>query len=128
MPDGEHVGSSGGEEVKRTVPYSHLLDVQRVAEYEDVQRDYTDPETDCRVSANVGDLMAVALAAAGSFAFCIGGRTACETDFLAASGATFPPVPIEELERFNRETMRDFMDESAEHERYRKIAKFFHRR
>ena len=72
--------------------------------------------------------MAAALAAAGSFALCIGGFTPCETDYLAASGAVFPPVPVEELERFNRETMRDFMDEAAEHERYRKIAKFFHGR
>ena len=86
-----------------------------------------DPEIDCRVSANVGDIMAAALAAAGSFAFCIGGCTACETDYLAASGAVFPPVPIEELERFNRETMREFMDEAAEHERYAKIARFFRR-
>lgn len=113
--------------MSRTIPYSHIRDVQRVAEYEDAKRDYTDPETDCRVSANAGDLMAVALAAAGSFAFCMGGRTPCETDYLAASGATFPQVPIEELERFNRETMRDFMDEAAEHERYRKIALFFRR-
>ena len=51
---------------------------------------------------------------------------ACETDYLAASGAVFPPVPVEELERFNRETLREVMDEVAEHERYRKIAKFFH--
>lgn len=113
--------------MSRTIPYSHIRDVQRVAEYEDAKRDYTDQETDCRVSANVGDIMAAALAAAGSFAFCVGGCTPCETDYLAASGAVFPPVPVEELERFNRETMRDFMDEAAEHERYRKIASFFRR-
>lgn len=100
-------------------------DTQRHAR--DTEDSPTDPDTNCRVSANVGDLMAAALAAAGSFAFCVGGCTPCETDYLAASGATFPPVPIEELERFNRETMRDFMDEAAEHERYRKIALFFRR-
>ena len=54
------------------------------------------------------------MAAAGSFALCIGGFTPCETDYLAASGAVFPPVPVEDLDRFNRETMRDFMDEAAE--------------
>jgi hypothetical protein len=113
--------------MNRTIPYRHTRDVQRVAEYEDAKRDYTDPETDCRVSANVGELVEVELAAAGSFAFCVGGCTPCETDYLAARGATFPSVPIEELERFNRDTMRDFMDEAAEHERYRKIALFFRR-
>lgn len=103
----------------------HADDVQRVAAYAEAAN--IDPDVDCRVSANVGDLMAAALAAAGSFAFCVGGCTPCETDYLAASGATFPPVPIEELERFNRETMREYMDEAAEHERYRRIALFFRR-
>ena len=88
---------------------------------------HTSEDIDCRVSANVGDIMAAALAAAGSFAFCIGGCTPCETDYLAASGAVFPPVPVEELERFNRETMREFMDEAAEFDRYRRIAMFFRR-
>ena len=86
---------------------------------------HTGDDVDCRVSANVGDIMAAALAAAGSFALCVGGRTPCETDYLAASGAVFPPVPAEELERFNRETMHDLMDEAAEHRRYEKIALFF---
>lgn len=88
---------------------------------------HTSEDIDCRVSANVGDIMAATLAAAGAFALCIGGCTPCETDYLAASGAVFPPVPVEELERFNRETMRDFMDEAADHERYAKIALFFRR-
>ncbi len=88
---------------------------------------HTGDDVDCRVSANVGDIMAAALAAAGSFAFCVGGFRPCETDYLAASGAVFPPVPVEELERFNRETMHDFMDEAAEHRRYEKIALFFRR-
>ena len=88
---------------------------------------HTGDDVDCRVSANVGDIMAAALAAAGSFALCVGGCTPCETDYLAASGAVFPTVPVEELERFNRETMRDYMDEAAEHRRYEKIALFFRR-
>ena len=101
--------------------------------FDDVRRSagpesyHTPDDVDCRITANVGDIMAAALAAAGAYALCIGGCTPCETDYLAASGAVFPPVPVEELERFNRETMRDFMDEAAEHERYRKIALFFRR-
>ena len=87
----------------------------------------TGDDVDCRVSANVGDIMAAALAAAGSFAFCVGGRTPCQTDYLAASGAVFPPVPAEELERFNRETLRPDMDEADEMRRYAAIAKFFRR-
>lgn len=102
--------------------------------FDDVRRSagpesyHTPDDVDCRVSANVGDIMAAALAAAGSYALCIGGHTACETDYLAASGATFPAdVPIAELEEFNRRTLRDDMDESAEHERYAQVALFFGR-
>lgn len=114
--------------MSKTIPYRHIRDVQRVAEHEDAKRDYTDPETDCRVSANVGDIMAAALAAAGTYAIRLGGSTACKTDYLAASGATFPAdVPIAELEEFNLRTLRDDMDESAEHERYAQIALFFGR-
>ncbi len=109
--------------MKVKTDWRHLDDVRRVSAY--AESAHIDPAIDCRVSANVGDIMAAALAAAGSFAFCIGGCTPCETDYLAASGAVFPPVPVEELERFNRETMRDFMDERAEHERYAKVARFF---
>ncbi len=111
-----------------TLKWCHVNDVQRVVEYGDSRCDLTDPETNCRVSANVGDLMAVALAAAGTYAIRLGGSTACKTDYLAASGATFPAdVPIAELEEFNRRTLRDDMDESAEHERYAQIAQFFGR-
>ena len=89
---------------------------------------HTSEDIDCRVSANVGDIMAVALAAAGTYAIRLGGSTACKTDYLAASGATFPAdVPIAELDEFNRRTLRDDMDESAEHERYAQIAQFFGR-
>ena len=111
--------------MKVKTDWRHLDDVRRVSAY--AESAHIDPEIDCRVSANVGEIMAAALAAAGAFALCIGGCTPCETDYLAASGAVFPPVPVEELERFNRETMRDFMDEAAEHERYAKIALLFMR-
>lgn len=102
--------------------------------FDDVRRSagpesfHTPDDVDCRITANVGDIMAVALAAAGTYAIRLGGSTACETDYLAASGATFPAdVPIAELEEFNRRTLRDDMDESAEHERYAQIAQFFGR-
>lgn len=112
--------------MKVKTDWRHLDDVRRVSAY--AESAHIDPEIDCRVSANVGDIMAGALAAAGAFALCIGGRTPCETDYLAASGAVFPPVPVEELERFNRATLKPVMDEADEVARYRKIATFFHGR
>lgn len=77
---------------------------------------------------NVGDMMAVMLAAAGAYAPICGGSTPCETDYLAASGATFPAsVTREEMEAFNRATLREVMDEAAEMRRYTAIAGFFGR-
>lgn len=112
-----------------TLKWCHVNDVQRVVEYGDSRRDLTDPETNCRVSANVGDLVAVALAAAGCYAIRLGGATACETDYLAASGATFPAhVTYEQMVDFNRRTLKPDMDEADEHARYRLIAGFFHGR
>lgn len=90
---------------------------------------HTPDDVDCRVSANVGDLMAAALAAAGSFAIVTGGREPCETDYLAARGATFPShVTYEQMVDFNRRTLKPDMDEADEHARYRLIACFFHGR
>lgn len=77
---------------------------------------------------NVGELLAAEMAAAGTQALVLGGQTPCETDYLAASGATFPAdVPRAELEKFNRETLREVMDEKTEMERYAAIATFFRR-
>ena len=105
--------------------WRHADDGRRHEEARDF--DPTAPGVDCRVSPNVGDLMAAAMAAAGAFALVLGGRTACETDYLAASGAVFPAVPLAELEAFNRRTLRPDMDEAAEHRRYAAIAGFFRR-
>ena len=105
--------------------WRHADDVRRHEEALDF--DPTAPGVDRRVSPNVGDLMAAAMAAAGAFALVLGGRTACETDYLAARGATFPPVPRAALEAFNRRTLRPDMDEAAEHRRYAAIAGFFRR-
>lgn len=99
--------------------------------FDDVRRSagpeayHTPEDVDCRITANVGDLMAAALAAAGSYAIRLGGSVACETDYLAASGATFPDVPIDELIAFNAETLRPVMDEHLEMRRYAAIARFF---
>ncbi len=101
--------------------------------FDDVRRSagpeayHTPEDVDCRITANVGDLMAAALAAAGSYAMTLGGRTPCETDYLAASGRTFPAVPTEVLVAFNRETLRPDMDEADEMRRYAAIARFFRR-
>ncbi|MBO7687085.1 MAG: hypothetical protein J6V72_11910, partial [Kiritimatiellae bacterium] len=72
---------------------------------------------------------AAALAAAGSYAIRLGGSVACETDYLAARGATFPAhVTYEQMVDFNCRTLKPDMDEADEHARYRLIAGFFHGR
>lgn len=79
--------------------------------------------------SSVGDMMAAAIAAAGQRVLLLGGRFACETDILAASGARFPDgIPLAELEAFNRKTMREDMTEDDEMRRYVRIASFFHSR
>ena len=81
-----------------------------------------------QTAANVGDMMAAAMAAAGMSLCDFAGRIRCETDYLAISGATFPEVSADELEAFNKKTLKPDMTESDEFERYRLIATFFHRR
>jgi hypothetical protein len=78
------------------------------------------------MTPSVGDLMAAAIAAAGQNVLLLGGRWACETDYLAACGATFPEVPLAELIEFNRRTLCEDMDEAQEMRRYSMIARFFH--
>lgn len=100
--------------------------------FEDVRRSaghevyHTPEDIDCRTTPNVGELMAAAMAAAGSIALRMGGRTACETDYLAASGARFPAsVTYEQMVAFNRRTMKPVMEESDEMARYAAIAEFW---
>lgn len=103
---------------------------------EDTQRHYKAkeegkgmfPEAHGHVSANVGEIMAVAMAEAGAYAFVLGGRKACETDYLAAQGASFPEVTNEEMMAFNRKTMKKVMEEEDEWRRYAEIAMFFKRK
>lgn len=80
------------------------------------------------IAANVGDMMAAAMAAAGMTPCNPACRIHCETDYLAISGATFPVVPLDELDAFNRKTLKPNMTEADEFARYRLIASFFHRR
>lgn len=104
--------------------WRHADDVQRVAAFAEAVP--ADPEINYRVSANVGDLMAAAIAAAGQSVLRLGGSTACETDYLAACGATFPAdVPMADLVAFNNATLQPDMDEYHEMRRYAAIAGFF---
>lgn len=105
-----------------------VKDIRRVEDYKANTILAKMPETDGKTSANVGEMMAVALAAVGAQPAYIGCETPCETDYLAASGAVFPPITAEQAEAFNRATMREEMDEIAEARRYRMIANFFHGR
>lgn len=114
--------------MKRRGMWQLVKDVRRVEDYKTATILAQMPEADNKVSANVGELMAVALAAVGALPAYIGGSTPCETDYLAASGAVFPTITMEQAEAFNRATMRDEMDEAAESRRYRMIAEFFHGR
>lgn len=74
---------------------------------------------------NMGATVAAALAAVGARGLVQGGAYPVETDYLAAQGATFPPVPVERLVAFNRETLHDDMTETDEMRRYALIADFF---
>lgn len=105
--------------------WQHIKDVRRVADYKTNKILANMPKADDKVSADVGELIATALAAAGTLNIICGGATPCETDYLAAQGATFPEVSHEVLEDFNRRTMFAVMDESAEMRRYQMIAEFF---
>lgn len=78
------------------------------------------------IAPNVGTLMAAALAAAGCTPCDIAGRAACETDYLAISGATFPAsVTREQMERFNHVTYL-LPDDVASEVRYEALAAFWH--
>ncbi len=100
-----------------------VRDIRRVEDFNDVWP--TPPEINCRVSPNVGDLMLVAMMAAGTMPRICGGAYPVETDYLAARGAVFPAVPRAELEEFNRRTLREDMTEADEMRRYAAIARFF---
>ena len=107
-----------------------VSDYADVAQRRDRGEDYdTGEPTDPAFGGNVGALAAEMFAAAGATLCDFAGRVACETDYLAISGATFPAdVTRDELEEFNRRTLRAVMDEADERARYEAIAEFFHGR
>ena len=113
--------------MKRKELWQLMKDVQRVEEFKMSAILSNMPEADGRVSSNVGEMISAALMAVGAVPAVIGGSAPCETDYLAASGAVFPEVSIEEMESFNQATLFANMSEDDEQRRYIAIAKFFHR-
>ena len=78
------------------------------------------------MTPSVGDMMAVAMAAAGMGICDFAGRVPCETDYLAISGAKFPEtVTAEQMERFNHAT-RFLPDDVASALRYEAMSAFWH--
>ena len=111
--------------MKNRTDWRHFEDVRRDSELRNPPK-FAEPVHG--FGCNIGELMAAEMAAAGTCALILGGATPCETDYLAASGAVFPSsVTAEEMEEFNRETLRPEMDEADEFARYAAIAKFFGR-
>ena len=113
--------------MKTRTDYAMFDDVRRVAGFrEQEQAKHTEP-TD-GFGGNVGAMAAAMLAAAGTMLCNFAGRVACETDYLAISGATFPAdVTREEMEDFNHRTLKPDMDEADEQARYAAIAGFWRR-
>lgn len=110
----------------RKTDWRTFKDERRVMDYQNPQ---SATETSGCFGGNVGAMAAAMLASAGSTLCNFAGRVACETDYLAISGATFPTdVTHEEMERFNRRTMKADMSEADERARYERIADFFHGR
>ena len=78
------------------------------------------------MTPSIGDMMAVAMAAAGMSICDFAGRVPCETDYLAISGEKFPEtVTAEQMERFNRAT-RFLPDDVASAVRYEAMSVFWH--
>ena len=113
--------------MKHKALWQLMKDVQRVEEFKMSTILSNMPEADGRVSSNVGEMISAALMAVGAVPAVIGGSVPCETDYLAASGAVFPEVSIEEMESFNKATIYANMSEDDEQRRYIAIAKFFHK-
>ena len=106
-------------------------DYADVTQWRDRGEDYGkgEPTDTMSFGGNVGAMAAAMLAAAGATLCDFAGRVTCETDYLAISGATFPAdVTREEMEEFNRRTLRAVMDEADERARYAAIAGFFRKR
>lgn len=108
-----------------------VRDYAAVAQWREAGAEYdTGKPTDTTpFGGNVGAMTAAMLAAAGATLCDSAGRVACETDYLAISGATFPAdVTREEMEDFNRRTLKPDMSEADEMARYASIAHFWRNR
>ena len=103
----------------------HIQDIRDCENFKAQQMLAKMPKADSKASANVGELVAVAMAAVGALPNYIGGATPCETDYLAAQGRAFPAITIEQAEEFNRMTIFPEMNEADEVRRYKMIAEFF---
>ena len=111
--------------MKNRTDWRHFEDVRRDSELRNPPK-FAEPVHG--FGCNIGELMAAEMAAAGTQALVLGGPTPCETDYLVACGAKFPDsVTADEMEEFNRATLRPEMDEADEFARYAAIAKFFGR-
>lgn len=111
--------------MREALGHKHVADVRRAAEHEEWSGRQLDVFT-----PSVGDQidLALALACGRVPGMVCGGIEPCATDYLAAAGAKFPEsVTIEEMEAFNRATLKPDMDEADEHARYAAIAQFFRR-
>lgn len=109
----------------------HMADLARVRTFESIERYHElHIANSSQCSANIGDVMAAALAAVGSPALInLGGSVPCETDYLVASGAEFPSdITVEDMMDFNAKTLFHEMTEEDEVRRYEKIAMFFHKK
>lgn len=107
-----------------------VRDYAAVAQWRDAGPEYGkgQPTDTTPFGGNVGAMVAAMLAAEGATLCDCAGRVTCETDYLAISGATFPAdVTREELEDFNRKTLKSDMDEADEQSRYAAIAGFWRR-
>ena len=113
--------------MKHKALWQLMKDVQRVEKFKMNAVLSKMPEADGRVSSNVGEMISAALMAVGAVPAVIGGSVPCETDYLAASGAVFPEVSIDDMESFSQATLFANMSEDDEQRRYIAIAKFFHR-
>ena len=108
-----------------SLPWKHIQDIRDCENFKAQQMLAKMPKADSKVSANVGELVAVAMAAVGALPNYTGGAIPCETDYLVAQGRVFPAISIAQAEEFNRKTIFPQMDEADEMRRYKMIAEFF---
>lgn len=111
----------------------HVEDLRRQAEFmlkkreeREAKKNGGSPNGSKGLGANIGEMMAVMMAAAGASICNFAGARPCETDYLAVSGAKFPEQTSQEMiQEFNDITMR-LPDDEASEVRYEMMSVFFH--